>query len=150
MGALVYITDWCGAQGTTWASFAVSMFQDHKSLLRLCQQQSSCQLQVLGTYPATAGSQVLEDVVLMLQANAPDSRLGCSANLRSHQRKHLKYHPGVHAHCMAPCTIEATQTYTQKEPLQHTKLLASSSLCDTTAKHTSEVPQVPAPGPSRL
>ena len=86
----------------------------------------------------------------MLQASAPDSSLGCSVNLRSHQRKHTKCHPGVHARCVAPGTMEATQTHTLKEPLQHTKTLVLSAPCDTRAKYTSEVPWVPAPAPSRL
>ena len=46
--------------------------------------------------------------------------------------------------------IEATETLTQREPLQHTKSPASSALCDTRAKHMSEVPRVPAAVPSRL
>lgn len=87
--------------------------------------------------PASVGSYVLEDAM-------------CSVNLRSHQKKHLKQHPGVRGRCMAPSLTEATETHTQKEPLQHIKSLALSPLCDTRAKHTAEVPQVPVPGSSRL
>lgn len=66
-----------------------------------------------------------------------------SVHLRSHQKNHLKHHPGVRARCVAPGTIEATQTHTQKEPLQHTNSLASSARCDTRAERPSEVPWVP-------
>lgn len=66
MGALVYITGWCGAQGTTGALFAVSMFPGLKIPAMSLPAAEFTSAAGSKHVRASVGSYVLEDAMGML------------------------------------------------------------------------------------